>query len=174
MSEYAYKEIIIDPTSEEARNCIGKMVYYADNPSTCLSNADNEYDNFCDILLEIDTSNSCPFVLGTRGTRWQCIIARKEEPKPEYIPFKDREEFLNYYAYHKDKFTKSSLAHQISTFGGIFLKDEYDDYYMVTEILKHGIVLGNNYLGTAWKDVLDRYLFLDGTPCGKVKENNNG
>lgn len=28
MPEYTYKDIIIDPTSEEARNSIGKRVYF--------------------------------------------------------------------------------------------------------------------------------------------------
>ena len=31
MSKYTYKDVIIDPTSEEANNCIGKEAYFADS-----------------------------------------------------------------------------------------------------------------------------------------------
>lgn len=168
MSEYVYKEIIIDPTSEEARNCIGKMVYYADNPSTCLSNADNEYDNFCDILLEIDTSNSCPFVLGNRGTRWQCIIARKEEPKPEYIPFDTVEEFV-----------KASLIHNKEHYlngTGIWIKDPHSEDSESCISMVNGLCTYDNtvYVDDRWMNlnqILKSYSFLDDTQCGKLKEN---
>lgn len=168
MSEYAYKEIIIDPTSEEARNCIGKMVYYADNPSTCLSNADNEYDNFCDILLEIDTSNSCPFVLGSRGTRWQCIIARKEEPKPEYIPFDTVEEFV-----------KASLIHNKEHYlsgTGIWIKEPHSEDSESCISMVNGLCTYDNtvYVDDRWMNlnqILKSYSFLDDTQCGKLKEN---
>lgn len=168
MSEYAYKEIIIDPTSEEARNCIGKMVYYADNPSTCLSNTDNEYDNFCDILLEIDTSNSCPFVLGNRGTRWQCIIARKEEPKPEYIPFDTVEEFV-----------KASLIHNKDHYlngTGIWIKEPHSEDSESCISMVNGLCTYDNtvYVDDRWMNlnqILKSYSFLDDTQCGKLKEN---
>lgn len=167
MPEYTYKDIIIDPTSDEAKNCIGKMVYYADNPSTCLSNADNEYDNFCDTLLEIDTSQSCPFVLESRGTRWQCIIARKEEPKPEYIPFSNPDEFIDAYISNLDKRMDIGAIHKLDKFG-IWIKYK-DDYVLVTYIEQSGINSGTE-LASDWQDLCDNYTFIDGTPCGKIKE----
>lgn len=163
MVEYTYKDVIIDPTSEEAKNCIGKKVYMDNTPGACLRHANYSSDNYCRILREINDDANCPFI-SKSGYSYGCIILPKEEPKPEYVPFKSREEFLYYYAYHNDRLTESSLAHQISTFGGIFLKD--NDYHMVTEILNDGVVIGSNHLATTWKDILDGYTFLDGTPCG--------
>lgn len=170
MPEYTYKDVIIDPASDEARNCIGKMVYYADSPTQCLKYANYRYNGApCSILQEITTCTSYPFI--TKNSAGGCIIPKKEEPNTEYISFEDKEEFLNHYAYHNDKLTESSLAYQISSFGGIFLKDkDSDDYFMVTEISKYGVVIGNNHLATTWEDILGGYLFLDGTPCGKIKE----
>ena len=159
MGEYTRNDIIVYPTSKKAKNCIGKMVYFAASPSECLSYANSNNSDYCSILRGINAAKNCPFLLNSGF--WDCIILKKEESKLEYTPFKSREEFLNY--------TESSLAHQISSFGGIFLKD--NDYHMITEILNDGVVIGSNHLATTWKDVLDRYTFLDGTPCGKLREN---
>lgn len=76
MAEYTYKDIIIDPTSEEAKNCVGKMVYTADNPTYCLESANN--NEFCEILQEIKVGDYFPFVL-KNGDIWGCIIPKKEE-----------------------------------------------------------------------------------------------
>lgn len=175
MAEYTYKDIIIDPTSEEAKNCIGKEVYYADNPSTCLSNADNEYDNFCDTLLEIDTSQSCPFVLESRGTRWQCIIPKKEEAKPEYVPFESEVEFLDAYEDSNYSVTNKTIENRLLNYGGIWLINivNFDSYMMVTEVWDDGLNLGTDTEVVSWEELLRDYTFLDGTPCGKLKEEKD-
>ena len=41
MDKYTYKDIIIDPNSEEAKNAIGKEAYYSDNPTECLEYANS-------------------------------------------------------------------------------------------------------------------------------------
>ena len=62
----------------------------------------------------------------------------------------------------------------MSTFRGIFLKDNDNDiYYMVTAISKYGVVIGDNHLATTWRDLLGGYTFLDGMPCGKLKGADN-
>ena len=84
MPKYTYKDIIIDPTSEEAKNCIGKMVYFADNPTICLESANsNNGDCFCGVLGRIK-DGYFPFAArGNDETSWACIIPCKEELKPE-------------------------------------------------------------------------------------------
>lgn len=78
MPEYTYKDVIIDPTSEEAKNCIGKEVYSADNPTVCLDFANNNNDSSCGILDRIK-DGYFPFVLrGNIETSWESIILRKE------------------------------------------------------------------------------------------------
>ena len=81
MSEYTWDDIIINPNSEQAKACIGKEVYFEDNPSDCLSRA-NKNDN-CDyyILRKIEVEDNYPFVKEHNGSRWSCIIPRKKEGK---------------------------------------------------------------------------------------------
>ena len=83
MPKYTYKDIIIDPASEEAKSCIGKMVYFADNPTICLDAANNNDDCFREILDRLK-DGYFPFVArGNDETSWACIIPCKEESKPK-------------------------------------------------------------------------------------------
>ena len=84
MLKYTYKDIIIDPTSEEAKSCIGKMVYFADNPTVCLESANDNNGGYFREILDRLKDGYFPFVArGNDETSWACIIPCKEEPKPE-------------------------------------------------------------------------------------------
>lgn len=88
MSEYTYKDIIIDPKDERAR--IGEYYYYADTPREVLGCA-NYNDNYSlSTLTEINESN-CPFTVS--GCDWACIIRKKkssyEERQAEWIKTND-------------------------------------------------------------------------------------
>lgn len=170
MSKYTYKDIIIDPTSEEAKNCIGKEVYFEDNPSDCLSKA-NKNDN-CDyyILQRIEVKDNYPFVKKNTGSRWACIIPRKVEPKPEseFVPFDTIEEFV-----------KASLIHNKDHYlagTGIWVKEPYDDDDApVCTTMVDSLCANDNtiFVDSVWlnlKEVLNSFMFLDGTPCGKRAE----
>lgn len=171
MSKYTYKDIIIDPTSEEAKNCIGKMVYFADSPTTCLGFAKNDYH--CQILREINDYFNSPFG-SEKGVHWCCIIPKKEEPKPEFVPFDTIEEFV-----------KASIEHNKDHYlagTGIWIKKEtYNDagdeycFVMVNGCSEYDeqISISDNTWMT-FKEVFDGYTFLDDTPCGKLKEVENG
>lgn len=74
MEEYTWDDIIINPTSKKAKNCIGKIVYFADNPTYCLDSANN--NDFCEILQEIKVDDFFPFVL-KNGDTWGCITPKK-------------------------------------------------------------------------------------------------
>ena len=52
MAEYTYKDAIIDPTSDEARDCIGKEVYFHNTPNACLYYANTGNNAQCGILQE--------------------------------------------------------------------------------------------------------------------------
>ena len=41
---------------------------------------------------------------------------------------------------------------------------------MISEMWNDGVVLGSDQLTTPWATLLDDYMFLDDTPCGKPKE----
>lgn len=169
MPEYTYKDIIIDPTSDEAKNCIGKMAYHADSPSQCLSFANGGGSNHCGILKETKPYMNRPFMF---NTEWGCIIPKKEEPKPEYVPFESVDEFLDAYEDAKYSITNGTIENRLLNHGGIWLKRKngaYFNYYNVTELYKEsGLVIGGSTL--FWDILLMNYKFLDGTPCGKIKE----
>lgn len=80
MDKYTYKDVIIDPTSEEAKNAIGKEAYYSDNPTDCLAYANNDDKNHLERFNSIEKYN-CPFNFG--DFNYSCLIVKKKEPYVE-------------------------------------------------------------------------------------------
>ena len=161
MAEYTYKDIIIDPTSEEAKNAIGKKCYMYDSPTMLLKMANSDDD--ARTLESIDESDY-PFNDKEFGNEWTCIIVKKEEPKPEYIPFQDGREFFNSYLSVESRLEKEDY---FLSNHGIWLKDKTSKaYYMVTKIWD----IGDDSDEISWKELLEYYTFLDGSPCGKEVE----
>lgn len=181
MAEYTYKDIIIDPTSEEAKNAIGKKCYMYDSPTMLLKMANSDDD--ARTLESIDESDY-PFNDKEFGNEWTCIIVKKEEPKPKHVQFQDGREFFNYYLSAESRLEKEDY---FLSNHGIWLKakDADDALFMVTEIWSYGVVfscdmktteeLEGEYLtindATTWEQLLKRYTFLDGSPCGKEVED---
>ena len=158
MAEYTYKDIIIDPTSEEAKNAIGKKCYMYDSPTMLLKMANS--NDGARTLESIDESDY-PFNDKEFGNEWTCIIVKKEEPKPEYIPFQDGREFFNSYLSVESRLEKEDY---FLSNHGIWLKDKTSKaYYMVTKIWD----IGDDSDEISWKELLEYYTFLDGSPCGK-------
>ncbi len=183
MAEYTYKDIIIDPTSEEAKNAVGKECYMECSPQGVLFYANNGLGTHC--LSEILENSVCPFFSEEKGEGCSCIIVKKEEPKPKYIPFENVTEFLD--AYRNTPGCLNEEDYFLSNHG-IWLKakDADDALFMVTEIWSYGVVfscdmktteeLEGEYLtineATTWEQLLMLYTFLDGSPCGKLAEEN--
>ena len=190
MNEYTWNEIIINPTSKEASNCIGKEVYASLTPVLCLSSANGNYEKKYKFFLEsIDPNNSFPFHVkvveannpkNVTYSSFLCIILKNKELEPEYVPFKDYGEFIRYYV---SSTSDNPLDSKILTLGGIWLKQkDTNDYSMIIEIRGDGVVLGDRKLKTAlyavsgyhtsndtttWEELLNEYTFLNGSPCGK-------
>ena len=159
MAEYTYKDIIIDPTSEEAKNAVGEGCYFGSNPKTVLDFANCNEKNFLRVLECIKPEEDNPFYDYKYG--FPCIIVKKEEPKPEYIPFQDGREFFNSYLSVESRLEKEDY---FLSNHGIWLKDKTSKaYYMVTKIWD----IGNDSDEISWKELLEYYTFLDGSPCGK-------
>ena len=176
MAEYTYKDIIIDPTSEEAKNAVGKICYFSNSPRNILS------DIYCKSAVEgiLTNMDDGYFEVDNEGY-WDCIIIKKEEPKPKYVPFESIEEFLT--DYFKSVANSECIQKTISS-TGIWLKHN-DAFLLVTEIWNKGVVIGDinmqtteieedEYLTvhgvTKWKELFEDYTFLDGSPCGKEVE----
>ena len=179
MAKYTYDDINIADSNERVSNAIGKECYYGYSAREVLNNALNDRCSF--ILARVNMNRNMPF--GDTSDRWYpFMIIKKKEPKPEYTPFKNQEEFLNYYAYHKDRLVESSSAHQLASLEGVWLKDKHlTTFYMVIEIWDDGVIIGDIKMKTAkrgngeyftmndvtkWCELLEDYTFLDGSPCG--------
>ena len=161
MAEYTYKDIIIDPTSEEAKNAIGKKCYMYDSPTMLLKMANSNDD--ARTLESIDESDY-PFNDKEFGSEWTCIIVKKEEPK-KYVPFENGQEFFNSYLSVESRLEKEDY---FLSNHGIWLKDKTSKaYYMVTKIWD----IGDDSDEISWKELLEYYTFLDGSPCGKEVED---
>ena len=81
MAEYTYKDIIIDPTSEEAKNAVGEGCYFGSNPKTVLDFANCNEKKFLRVLECIKPEEDNPFYDYKYG--FPCIIVKKEEPYSE-------------------------------------------------------------------------------------------
>ena len=164
MAEYTYKDIIIDPTSEEAKNAIGKKCYMYDSPTMLLKMANS--NDGARTLESIDESDY-PFNDKEFGSEWTCIIVKKEDQKPKYVPFETLDEFIESYKEVEERINYSNAEDYIASCG-IWLKDKTSKaYYMVTKIWD----IGNDSDEISWKELLEYYTFLDGSPCGKEVED---
>lgn len=233
--EYTWDDIIIDPTSDKAKNAVGKVVYYNDNPGVCLESA-NDNDCFCGVLQSMEPTKRLPFVVN--GRHYECIIVKTssiyeqnqakwiadngikegdyvkvlrkigedgedwgdawildmdnyigsvykiteicpdgielgsdyifpysvlEKISDKYMPFNSSEEFLvGYSSQFKDDPDMLTFA--------IWLKSVSGVYSLVTEIWSDGVVLGNDEGITYWEDLLEHWVFMNGSPCGKSKD----
>ena len=172
MAEYTYKDIIIDPTSEEAKNAVGKKCFVSNIPISCLEHAnENDYD-FLTKLNSINLNLENPFNVKFNGVEhnFNSIIIKKEEPN-KYVPFENADEFINAYDSANYSVKNKTVENKLLNYGGMWLKHrESDDFFMVLEIRDDGVVIRRNLFTTSWNDLSNDYTFLDGSPCGKLME----
>ena len=167
MSEYTYEDIIMDPNDPRLEDAIGKECWLSDYPKEVLDYARNNLKEFR--LKSIEKEENFPFVDNNHEDNWALIIIKKEEPKPKYVPFESKEEFIDAFHYHDN--SKYSETDDILLNYGMWLKHrESDDLFMVVEIWDDGVVIGSNQFTTSWNDLSNDYTFLDGSPCRKEVE----
>lgn len=163
MAEYTWDDLIYIPTSDKAKNAIGKKCYFGDTPNECLSKANLGTNIF--VLERIEEDDEYPFI--SECDIYGCIIVKKEDPKPEYVPFSSAEEFINEYSHNHIFRMECDTTTKLDNYG-MWLKYK-NDYVQVTYIEASGINFGTQ-MEADWQDLYDNYTFLDGTPCGKLKE----
>ena len=184
MAEYTYEDIIMDPEDPRLEGAIGKVCYFNDSPKMILEHANNNSPNNFFSLKEINKNNEYPFTDGKYEDVWTLIIIKKEEPKPEYVPFESKEEFIEAYHYHDN--ANYSETEDILMNYGMWLWSEVDgSYKLVTEIWNAGVVIGDDKMRitneeghidvfndtTSWVKLFSEYRFLDGSHCGKEVED---
>ena len=179
MDEYTYSSIIIDPTKEGIKSLIGKEVYFQDNPWLCLKCANRESASNLGILVEIQKNCIDPFIVKQNGVFYAhpCIIEKKEEPKPEFVPFKSADEFIDEYDNANYSINSGTLENKLLNYGGVWLKSKKDNSLcMVAGVLNNGLVICDKERTTSepieynvkmsWVEILANFVFADGTPCG--------
>ena len=179
MAEYTYADIIMDPEDPRLVGAIGKECYFSDYPKKLLDSARNNSSGYLDCLTNIVKAGVCPFV-DKKGYGRCLIIIKKEEPKPEYVPFEFKEEFIEAFHYHDN--SKYSETDDILLNYGMWLWSEVDgSRKLVTEIWNEGVVIGDDKMKitneeghidtfndtTSWVKLFSEYRFLDGSYCGK-------
>ena len=178
MAEYTYADIIMDPEDPRLEGAIGKECYLSDCPKIALDYARD--NSSIDRLKSINKESAAPFV-GDDEVNWVMVIIKKEKPKPnpKYIPFESVEEFLDEYFLNKEKYTTGILL----KLEGIWLREkDTGALCIVTEIWDKGLVIGDTKLTiirtdvfndtTEWDELFSKYSFIDGTPCGKLAEED--
>ena len=181
MDKYTRENLIIDPETQGLEDIIGKEVYANDVPLYCLKCANENLQ--VSILREIRKNDFFPFRVEDPDGRilgFDCIIVKKEEPKPEYVPFESRDEFIDAYDCANYSINdcvnysikNGTVENKLLNYGGIWLRSKITgSYCMVTEIWNNGVVLAGGQNITFWDELLENYVFFDGTPCGRLKEN---
>ena len=175
MAEYTYSNIIIDPTKESIESLIGKEVYFHNNPSLCLENANEKSTSNLGILVEIFKNSIVPFRIEQKcGTcahtcAHACIIEKKEEPK-KYVLFESKEEFIEAFHYHDN--ANYSETEDILMNYGMWLKDKNShEIFLVTGVFNQSIHICDFDSDESWGELLNEFTFLDGTPCGKESKD---
>lgn len=180
MDEYTFTDLIINPETPNLESLIGKEVYYNNIPFRCVAIANK--DSGVGILRGVRKGEYFPFYIETSNGGcdfYASIIPKKEEPKPEYEPFKNLEEFLG--AHSCVNTDNLDRVHRYLDNHGIWLKEkgvDQDIFCMVNELWKDGVFVGSadvviedevaNTDFASWYDLYMGYTFLDGSPCGKL------
>ena len=172
MVEYTIKDMIINTEDTRVVSAIGKKVYYGDNPYDLLYDIKKGYPKIGTLegISESKIYNSFK-IEEDKCFLHQCIVIKKEEPK-EYVPFDNIEEFI-----------KASLEHNknhVLSSTGIWLEEktfdkngELGDYYIYNidsfDMINNIVFSGETNFNFS-QLLKSKATFLDGTPCGKLKE----
>lgn len=155
--EYTWNSIIIDPTSDKAKNAIGKIVFYSYNPQVCLESA-NDNDCFCGVLQSVEPTERLPFVVN--GRHYECIIVKTtsiyEQNQAKWIADNDIKEGDCVRILRK-------AGKDEEGWGDAWMPD-MDNYvgrvYKITEICPDGIELGSDYIFpySVLEKISDKYM----------------
>ena len=93
--KYEYKELIFDPDDNRLTMLRGRKVYFGNNPKKILDIANNDPEGRQAKPLDVwDKTSDFPFLV--QGKCWMSILPCKSL-KTQYIPFKDKTEFVKEY-----------------------------------------------------------------------------
>ena len=151
MAEYTYKDVIIDPNDPRVE--IGKKYYFSDSPINIVAYANDDNRNWLGTLTSVKASGDYRFTV--QGEVYACLI-RKKEPEKKWVPFdlskeEDMAKLRGAWVRHKQNPERENL---ITGLGA--------------EPVDFAVYFGDIAVGTGV--LLENFEFVDGTPCGKLVE----
>ena len=142
----------------------GRKVYFGNNPKKILDIANNDPEGRQAKPLDAwDETSDFPFLV--QGKCWMSILPCKGL-KTQYIPFKDKMEFVKEYDNRIAGFYSYGFE-GILTIYGIWLKKK-ETYHLVTSITEEGVIIEGTEI--SWKEMIAIYSCPDGEPAGTRKQ----
>ena len=149
------------------KDAIGKKVYAGYSSVHVLHNAENDEMEYT--LTHIDDGDYPPFfvVEDKNGNKHEStlIILKKDSTDPVYVPFENLYEFV---------LACSNRMRFMKTYGSwILCSLPYSGetiLALVTGVCDDGVVLEGSEEIVRWEELLKRFSFGDGTPCGRIAE----
>lgn len=150
MNKYTYEDVIIDPNDKRIE--LWEEYYFGNTPFQCLQCA--RTDKLKNFLKKVFKDSDKPFSYSSEGLHgFPCIIRAKSSKK--YIPFDLSQPEV------RDKLR------------GKWVRSSYSDG--MTEMLLNQFYRRENKTwavnGYSTDILLKEFVFLDGTPCGELVEN---
>ena len=150
--------------------CKGHYVYYGDSIKDLVKSANSQERDieYFGILLDSMGDMFSIQVHEIDGLEYTieapAIIYVKEDVIERYEPFSDKEEFIQNYLDHVP--FNDGLMSELC--GEYLLRpsEEGSDLMAVLAIKDSGLSFIDD-MDVSWKEILDRYRFLDGSTCGK-------
>ena len=148
--KYTYADVIIDPKDPRVKR--GMMYYFGTSPNAVIRSANTKHDKsmLTDIFFVDDTSD--PFI-DAKGYSYSCVIKAEEIDQPKFLPFDLSKPEV------RDKLRGKWIRQ----------KDGHEELCLYSFYCCEGDYWEAN--GFDGKDLLEYWVFMDGTPCGEeVKE----
>ena len=160
MAEYTYADVIIDP--EDPRVEIGKEYYFGDNPRDVINKANKNKTSLILDSIYKGEINYRPFSFGRNSLDFFSCLIRKKEPEKKYVPFD-----------LSDPEVRKSLR-------GKWIKNKENHFEICITAFHHQGYVGNTIPADIYMvedldadELLKDWIFDDGSPCGKLVEENN-
>lgn len=149
MAEYTYADVIIDPNDPRVE--IGAEYFFGKNPGEAISNANADDVAHLAGLEDSDNARFNPFFID--DYYYPCIIRKKE---PKYVPF--------------DLSKEEDRARLRGAW--IMIKDASFLEYQITSMNEEYAFVATSRNGLPPEDLLRSYEFVDGSPCGRLVEED--
>ena len=148
----------------------GCNVYYSDNIEDLLNSANsNKTDSDCyGVLINKKDSMFIIKVTDENGIETivesPAIIYSNENQYEDYVPFSNKEEFIQNYLDHVP--SNDGLMSELC--GEYLLRVSENGYDLMSVlVIKDSGLSFIDDIDVSWEDVIDRYYFLDKSICGK-------